>query len=145
MTKRDKRQVFSLVEAILAICALLIGLSIFVPVYIHKYKIQKIEKDFYENTIMDQELYSNVYKNFWKKYDKVLKVKADSDKNKHISVQERETFDKQFFGNLNLTVDPKTKNIKKVDDSYANPDALTCYLNNFYPDKPWIKPVCPDL
>ena len=143
--KHNKKNIVSFAEAIMLICAVLIGISIYLPYAIHKHKKEQLDKEFYTNQVINGSMYAKNYTEFWKLYDITLKARADTDGNKTISVQEKTAFDKAFFEDNGMTVDPATKDITKADGTHPDPQALSCRMSNFYPDKPWIRPVCPNL
>jgi hypothetical protein len=144
MTKK-KHHVFSFVEAMIMLVALFVGIAIFLPFYIAQHKSQNMDKNFYQNKVISQSYDISNQKQFWDKYNVIMNQRADVNGNGKVSVEEKEAFDKAFFGGLNLTVDPATQVITNADGTVANPKALLCHLNNFYPQALWIKPVCPAL
>lgn len=132
-------------ETIVISIVLLIAMCIFVPIYLKQNKTEKMNQQFYDNKILSEGTTINTYSGFWKKYNVILTQRADIDGNSKISVEEKTQFDEQFFGSLELTVDPVTKVITKKDGMHANVNALFCHLDTFYLNKPWVKPVCPIL
>lgn len=147
--KRNKsnknKNIISLFEVMILICVLFIGIGIGFPLYFSQYKKQQINKDFYYNQLVNDTENAKTFTNFWKQYDIALKMKGDSDGNKVISIQEKKLFDEQFLTANGLNVDPVTKEITKKDGTHVDSKTLSCLLSNFYPAKPWIKPVCPTL
>jgi hypothetical protein len=142
---RKKQENFTLYSSILLCCGIVVATSIAFPFYYHKSKQEATDKAFYTNRVANSEPVTREYAPFWNRYAVVLKQRADNDGNKIISVQEKLAFDTIFFGDLNLTVEPTTKIITKSDGTNPTLDGLLCHLNSFYPDKPWISPVCPIL
>lgn len=132
-------------ETIILSVILLVGMAIFVPLYLKQQKTVKLDQQYYDNKILSEGTAIKGYAGFWKKYNEILTERADMDGNTKVSVQEKAQFDEQFFGGIEVTVDPVTKIITKKDGTNADPNALICHLNTFYVDKPWIKPICPSL
>jgi hypothetical protein len=143
--KKNKRAMSTLVETLLIVCGLFTGIGILLPIHMAHKKEADIQQNFYTNVIENQAEYSKFYKNFWEQYEIALKQRGDSDGNKVISVEERQYFATQFFGNLDLKVNNVTTVVTKSDGTRANPDALLCNLRPFKEDNPWIRPVCPEL
>ena len=143
--KKDKKAEFSLFATLAVLCLILIGTGLTLPYVVQHHKEQSLDTHFYLNRKTNLAQFTERYKPFWIRYDVVLAQRADADGNKIISVQEKSVFDKGFFGELGLTVDQATRTITKLDGTYPNEDALMCRLNSYYPDQPWVHPVCPDL
>jgi hypothetical protein len=142
-TKKNKRKTVNLLEVMGLLCAVFIAISIALPYYIAKHKTISIDKNFYTNRTLN--LKTCDYSKFWQHYDTVLKERGDADGNSIISVQEKADFDKAFFDPLNLTVDASTKDITEANGTHPNQNALICRIDSFYPDEPWVIPVCPNL
>ena len=141
--KKSKRKTVNLLEVMGILCAIFIAISIALPYYISKHKSISMDKNFYTNVVVN--LKEHDYSKFWQHYNKVLQQRGDEDGNSIISVQEKSDFDKAFFGTLNLTVDDSTKDITETNGTYPNESALICRIDSFYPDEPWVIPVCPNL
>lgn len=129
----------------IVLCILFVSIVIFLPTFLKNSKAERLDKTLYQSKIINEKLESSVYSKFWKRYDIVLKERGDMNGDKIISLEEKKEFDEQFFDEMGLTVDPVTKIITKGEKQKVDPDALLCRLNSYYPDKPWIKPICTEL
>lgn len=132
-------------EILIVTFVILMVMAIGAPILIQRSRTQHSDIATYNNKINNQEKTINSYKAFWSYYKTIMKERADTDGNNDISLNEIKTFQDQFFGNLELTVDPVTKVITKKDGTLANQASLICHLKSFYVDKEFIRPVCPAL
>ena len=143
--KRYKSNNLPVYGWVMGICVILIVISIGMPYYVNKNKHENIDRQFYTNTVINSANMISQYQPFWNRYEIILKQRGDTDGNQIISIQERTKFETQFFGDIGLTVDPTTKIITKADQTSPSINALLCHINSFYPDQPWILPICPSL
>lgn len=130
---------------LITLCILFVALVIFLPSFLKESKSERLNLTLYQSKIVNEKQESSVYSKFWNRYDIILKERGDTNGDKMISLEEKQTFDNEFFGDLGLSVDPVTKIVKKNESYDADPKAIICRLDNFYPDKPWIKPICTEL
>lgn len=134
-------------EVFIALLIVFALIAVYVPLHIHQKKLENIDKNYYQNKVISQQITKDTtqeydYTEFWALYKTLLTQRADTDKNRDISVEEKQIYDDGFFGTLELKIDPVTKVVTTKAGLEANPDSLICRLNSYYPNQAWIQPAC---
>lgn len=145
MDKRfDKKQIVQIIEVGILLCVIFVGICIGLPYYMHKYKQQHIEMNYYSDYQINDFYYSKTYKDFWDNYNRTMLNYYKVQSLNKLSLQQQKDFHDSFFNTYDLTVDDVTKIVYK-NNEHADPKSLSCLILNFHKDRTWIRPVCPSL
>lgn len=85
------------------------------------------------------------YTDVWFKLDMLAASYGEADKkNGSVSAENRLVFIRAFLDGLNYKMTAVGEPIlSKVNGEQVRPETVSCYLNGFIPDKPYLKANCP--